>query len=117
VNIGFLPILRRPWREVERRTDGSRYLNELTGQSVIVSLEEHNGTKWLHVSTAFPTKLPSWFELREVKDLFIGRNREAVQVLPPEKEYVNLHPYCLHLWARVDGTRLLPDFTQGGSSL
>lgn len=110
-------ILPRPWREMQRRLDGALYLNELTGQSVILTLEEHDGRKWLHVSTAFQNRLPTWMELRAVKDLFVGRDREAMQILPPEKEYVNIHPYCLHLWSLADGTRLLPDFTQGSGSL
>lgn len=110
-------ILPRPWRVVKTLADGSAYLNELTGQTVIISLEEHAGRKWLHVSTAFQTRLPAWMELRAVKDLFIGRDREAMQALPPEKEWVNINPYCLHLWALADGSRLLPDFTQGSGSL
>ena len=110
-------ILSGSWREVERRRDGSMYTNALTGQRVILSLEEHEGRKWLHCSTSFPDRLPTWPELRDAKDLFIGREVEAVQILPPEKEYVNVHPYCLHLWAHADKSRALPDFTQGGGTL
>ena len=110
-------ILPPPWREVERRIDGSLYINDLTGQTVITSLEEHDGRKWDHVSTAFQTRLPTWMELRTVKNIFLGTTRQAMQVLPPEKEYVNINPFVLHLWALADGTRLLPDFTQGSGSL
>jgi hypothetical protein len=78
----------------------------------LVGLELHDGKWWLHVSVSHPHKLPTWAELKEVKELFIGRDKKAIQILPNEKEYVNMHPYCLHLFhSDEDG---LPDFTHGG---
>jgi hypothetical protein len=38
-----------------------------------------------------------------VKAIFIGRDKEALQVLPPESEHVNIHPNCMHLWHCRDG--------------
>lgn len=69
---------------------------------------------WLHVSTSRAERLPSWEDLREVKDLFCGRDRLALQVLPPEAEYVNAHPYVLHLWVALGPGRPVPDFRRGG---
>lgn len=107
-------------REVERRLDGSRYVNERRGLSVIVSKEEHAGRQWLHLSCVAGNRsagrMPSWEELREVKNLFLGRECLAVQVLPRESRYVNINPYCLHLWTCLDGD-VVPDFAQGGNSL
>jgi hypothetical protein len=57
--------------------------------------------------------MPSWEDCRLVKDTFIGRDRRALQILPPASEYVNIHPYCLHLWSCLDGAGL-PDFRHGG---
>jgi hypothetical protein len=31
--------------------------------------------------------------------MFIGRNHEAVQVFPRDEDFVNCHPFCLHLWS------------------
>lgn len=73
---------------------------------------EDDGRRWIHVSVSHAARLPRWSELREVKDVLIGRDRHAYQVLPPESEYVNLHPHCLHLWAPIDGP-VLPDFRRG----
>ena len=56
---------------------------------------------WDHLSVSQPKRLPSWEELREVKNYFLGVNREAIQVLPREVDYVNLAENCLHIWARV----------------
>lgn len=39
----------------------------------------------------------------------IGAPRVVLQVFPPKAEHVNLHPYCLHLWERLSGPRLVPD--------
>lgn len=34
----------------------------------------------------------------DIPDL-LAHIREAIQVLPRDEYYVNVHPYCLHLWA------------------
>lgn len=33
-----------------------------------------------------------------IKDLFFGPNECVMQLHPPKSEYINNHPYCLHLW-------------------
>jgi hypothetical protein len=76
-----------------------------------------DGRKWIHLSVARPDKMPEWSLLREVKNLFIGRERQAIQVLPNESKYVNIHPYCLHLFACVEGDDPMPDFTRGMGGL
>ena len=74
---------------------------------------ENDGKRWMHVSCSRRNRLPSWEELRLVKDTFIGRERKAIQVLPPDSEYVNIHGYVLHLWCCLD-VDPLPDFRQAG---
>jgi hypothetical protein len=78
-----------------------------------VKRERGDGRRWLHVSVSHARRLPTWEDVREVKDLFIGRERRAIQVLPPESEYVNVHPRTLHLWHCLDGDGL-PDFRVAG---
>lgn len=114
----LLPLVLPPyWREAERRVDGCAYVQSLTGLVVILSANrEGDGRRWLHLSVSRRNRLPSWEDLREVKAIFLGPTRKAIQILPPEAEYVNLHPYVLHLWACLDGDPL-PDFTQGSGSL
>jgi len=79
-----------------------------TGLLAIVSLDEvvpevdsdvFTAEKWLHVSVSRTDRLPSWEDLKAVKDRFIGRDREAIQVIPRSRDFVNVHPFCLHLWA------------------
>jgi hypothetical protein len=73
-----------------------------------------DGKRWMHVSVSRPNALPDWNDLRLVKDTFIGRDRKAIQILPPASEYVNDHKYVLHLWACLDGDGL-PDFRRNGT--
>lgn len=59
----------------------------------------------LHVSLSYADRLPTWDDLKRVKDLFWDPNAEVIQVLPPQKEYVNDHPFCLHLWGDPFGVK------------
>lgn len=78
-----------PARAFTRRSDGLR---------VLASLEKHeDGLRWAHVSCSFPDRLPSWDDLKAVKEAFLG-DVLAFQVLPPKAEYVNQHNWTLHLW-------------------
>lgn len=82
------------------------------GMRVLITKEMHEDEKvrvWVHLSVSRPTRLPSWEDLKQVKDLFIGRDKMAFQALPPASEYVNVHQNCLHLWYCLDGNPL-PSF-------
>ena len=83
---------------------------------LVSGAEEEDGKRWLHLSVSRRDRLPSWPELREVKNLFLGREVMAVQVLPIESKYVNIHPNVLHLWRCVDADPC-PDFTHGTGAI
>lgn len=105
------------WLCVERTPDGARYVHEVTRQSVIVSAQiEDDGRPWLHFSTAFAHRLPTWTEFVSTKEKFLGKDVKAIQVLPPRAEYVNIHPYVLHAFVCLEGDPL-PDFTRGSGSI
>lgn len=76
---------------------------------VLAEVELVDGALWLHVSMSRRGRLPSWEDLRFVKDVVIGRDRKALQILPSADEYVNIHPHVLHLYAALERD-LLPDF-------
>jgi hypothetical protein len=87
------------------------------GLRVIASAAlEEDGKWWLHVSASRYNRLPSWEDLRRVKDIFVGPNAVAYQVLPMQSEYVNINPFVLHLWHCLDQDPL-PDFTWGSGGL
>ena len=88
---------------------------EKIGDDLIVLVSqslEADDRMWLHASLSRPTRLPSWSDLRRVKDAFIGKDKKAVQVFPADSEYVNMHPNVLHLFHCLDGD-VLPDFRRG----
>lgn len=117
----FMPELPRVlpvgWRRDALLEDGARYVDSITRMSIIVSgARELDGRRWVHVSVARPDRLPSWEDLVFAKELILGRETTALQVIPPRSRYVNQHPFCLHLWSCADGD-VTPDFTHGGMSL
>jgi hypothetical protein len=68
-------------------------------------------TEWEHVSVSLvhqPKKCPSWLEMSAVKSLFWGPEEVVMQIHPAEKDYVNNHPGCLHLWRPVKSPISLP---------
>ncbi|MCX7772945.1 MAG: hypothetical protein N2376_07530 [Clostridia bacterium] len=56
------------------------------------------GGGWDHVSVSYSNRCPTWEEMSYIKDAFFGPDECVVQYHPAKSEYVNLHPYCLHLW-------------------
>lgn len=56
---------------------------------------------WEHVSVSMPDRCPTWKEMCLIKDLFWDPEDTVIQYHPAESEYVNNHPFCLHLWRPV----------------
>lgn len=103
--------LPRGWRLERDGLDGGLYYHE-SGLVVILSgAREMDGKRWLHVSCSRSSRLPSWEDMRLMKDTFIGPDRYAVQVLPPRDRYVNIGAFVLHLFSPVDGPWPLPEFS------
>ena len=59
---------------------------------------------WEHVSVTVPLskRCPTWEEMCMVKDVFWSVDDVVVQYHPAKKDYVSLHPHCLHLWRPTD---------------
>jgi hypothetical protein len=104
-----LPAGWQPMREV-----AGGFIHPQRHLGALFSVErEADGKRWIHVSVSHRDRLPTWDELRGVKDWLLGRDRWAIQILPVESEYVNVHPYVLHLWHCLDGA-VVPDMRHGG---
>lgn len=114
----FIPAILPPnWEIVSKVEDGACFRNFYKKMIVIVSCsKELDGKNWLHVSCSRSTRLPAWEELSEVKEIFIGANKTALQLLPAKDKHVNIHNYCLHLWHCLDGD-VTPDFTRGFNTI
>jgi hypothetical protein len=59
---------------------------------------------WEHVSVSLPTRCPTWTEMCAIKDMLWDEDDCVVQYHPSKADYVNKHPFCLHLWRPTDET-------------
>lgn len=66
------------------------------------------GEGWDHVSVSLERRCPSWDEMKKIKEMFFLDEEEAFQIFPAKKDYVNVHPFCLHWWRPQNHKILLP---------
>lgn len=94
---------------------GSSYLDGNNGQFIVRSLklkkailcQASDACEWEHVSAHVIERCPTWDEMCFIKDLFWDSEDCVIQIHPPKSEYVNNHPFCLHLWRPWDGNFLI----------
>lgn len=86
-----------------------RFVHQLIPDLIVLRSKAYmkDGSVWIHVSVSRRNRNPSWEEIMKVKNEFIGEDKEAYQVLSAKKDHVNLHPFCFHLWSRVDGEKMV----------
>lgn len=78
-----------------------------TGGRVIKTLASE-GLGWEHVSASHEDRCPTWLEMCLLKALFWDAEDVVIQYHPAKSEYVNLHPYTLHLWRPIGVTLPTP---------
>jgi len=71
-------------------------------------IQASDGMGWEHVSVSTATRCPTWEEMCLVKRLFWDTEDCVMQLHPPQSQYVNNHPYCLHLWRPIGVTIPMP---------
>lgn len=89
-----------------------RHINGTT--SVIITVAAIDGAEWIHASIAARAEMPSYEDMKRLHRAAFG-NGYAYQVFAPPTQHVNIHQYALHLWGRVDGRPMLPEFGAEGS--
>lgn len=57
-----------------------------------------SGGGWDHVSVSTETRCPTWEEMEHIRKLFTKPGEVWLQFGVPEKQHINVHPYCLHWW-------------------
>lgn len=70
--------------------------------------EGENSDKWRHVSLSCRKRLPTWEEILDVRYSFFPKNAHVIQIFPPSKDYINIHPNCFHLWQNKSRS-IIPD--------
>jgi len=51
-----------------------------------------------HLSISHPSRYPSWDEIKKARYELLPSDLTFGLILPPEGEYVNIHPFCFHLY-------------------
>lgn len=74
----------------------------------LLTIISSNQLGWDHVSISLPNRTPSWSEMCFVKELFFDDDETVVQFHPKKSDYVNFHPFTLHLWKKQDLEYELP---------
>lgn len=84
------------------------------GGSVIVSYATWpmgaDEEDWVHASISFKETMPTYEDLVTLHKAVWKGKGWAYQVFAPDQDHVNIHPFALHLWGRLDGRPVLPDF-------
>ena len=75
---------------------GASFSKKINNDKMIIIAS--NAMGWDHVSVSFKDRCPTWNEMCMVKDLFFNDDETVIQYHPMKSEYINNHPYCLHLW-------------------
>jgi len=91
---------------------------ELSGESTVIATcaDAPDGFEWLHASIAHADRMPTYADLKLLHAAVFG-DGWAYQVFAPPSDHVNIHEYALHLFGRLDGQPVLPDFTRGTGSV
>ena len=67
-----------------------------------------SGVAWEHVSVSTHNRCPNWPEMCFVKNLFFDPEETVMQLHPPQSQWINVHPNCLHLWRPLQQEIPLP---------
>jgi hypothetical protein len=77
-------------------------------RGTILKVLVSDGGGWDHVSVSTETRIPTFTELSFIKDLFWEEQETVIHYFPKKSEYVNYHPYVLHLWKKQGHEHKLP---------
>ena len=83
----------------QKGIDGGNGWVTLKGKSLYVIYS--NGGNWEHVSASMHDRCPTWEEMCTIKDIFFKDDECCVEYHPKKSDYVNVHPYCLHIWRPI----------------
>jgi len=88
---------------------GNNGLFKLSFKGYVVFCVASDGAGWEHVSVTIDRKrCPGWETMCFVKKTFWGKEDIVIQFHPSESQYINVHPYCLHLWRPLNQQIISP---------
>lgn len=90
------------FRSIRGDRHGAFFLQQRngTGRLKIIASpgDDDERSGWDHVSVSLARRCPTWDEMTWIKHLFFEPDEVVIQIHPRVVDYVNDHPYCLHLW-------------------
>ena len=74
------------------------------GCKVFVSHGNHGKRRmrW-HLSISREERYPGWDEIKDARYALLPAELTFAQILPPMRDYTNIHRNCFHLWEIDDG--------------
>lgn len=94
---------------IEEREDGISFRLQINVKGLSFFVIACNGGIWDHVSVSTKFRVPNWDEMCFIKRLCFQNEENAYQIHPAEKDYINCHPYVLHLWRPQTKQIPMPD--------
>lgn len=98
------------WQVIRQTGDGFIALHGARQLQVACSDAWRDGRRWRHVCVSGPKRAPRDDDVRYVRNIFIGEEREAYEIHAPKSRHVGVNPNARNLWCPLDGPAL-PDFT------
>jgi len=108
---------RDEWGAPEPFGDGGWAFMEKNGPGslLVTTWPFEKEATYLHASISGGDQMPSYEALTGLHKAVWGNDGYAYEIFAPDSQHVNLHPYARHLWGRVDGAPVLPEFGRWGT--
>ena len=84
------------------------FIVPLEGHMWQVLISDGMGFRHLSATNAQKSMLPSWNVMCRLRDYFFADDAWVMQLHPPKDEYINDHPYVLHLWESLNDPIPIP---------
>lgn len=99
----IVPALPKGWEEILSPVidDIARSFKN-GGLHVIFSRSTFEGERqqWRHISVTYMGGPPTWDQIMLCKNLFLGTETEAMQVIPGASDHINV-AHCWHFWSPI----------------
>lgn len=90
----YVQILNDHWKNGDINPNAKAYTNGHL--AVIVSIDDPD--ERYHLSISHRRRMPTWDEIGQARRELLPPDLHFCIPHPPEKFWINVHPYCLHLW-------------------
>lgn len=94
---------------------GMIHLSDCGTCSVVWRYNE-DGYEHVSISPKHKNRMPSWYDMAQLKDIFFYPEEEAYQIMPKRSEYVNVKENCLHIYRPTNG-RLLSELIENDKDI